>query len=142
MGITIKSILLLAIIFSGLSACTKEKRLERSLLKKEGVWDIVNIHTLYYSYDSLISESNSTDNVAFVFHKGGKLEKGNITGTWLNTDDEIIITLNTSSLNNNNVSIFKIMKESKNEMTLQSKHWVVDMGSWTSIKTYQIKRRK
>lgn len=142
MRITAGIILLSAIIFSGLSACTKEKKLERSLLKKDGVWDVANVHALHYYYDSLISESNSSDNAAFVFHKNGKFEQGNSTGTWLNTDDEIVITLNEPSLNNTNVSIFKIIKESKNEMTLQRNYLIVDMGVWKTVSTYQVKRRK
>lgn len=142
MRITAGFILLAAIIFSGLSACTKEKKLERSLLKKEGIWDVTNVHGKFYYYDSLISESHSTDNAAFVFHKNGKFEQGNSTGTWLNTDDEIVITLNEPSMNNTNVSIFKIIKESKNEMTLQRNYEVVDMGVWKTISTYEIKRRK
>ncbi|WP_300665118.1 hypothetical protein [Fluviicola sp.] len=145
MRITIKSVLLLAIIFSGLSACTKEKKLERSLLKKEGVWDVVNVHNMYYSYDSLINESNSTDHTAFVFQKGGKFswENGNDTGTWFNTDNEIVITLvNQWSYNNNNVLIFRVIEESKNEMTLEYAKLTVDMGVWKSVTTYRIKRRK
>ncbi|MNK09037.1 hypothetical protein D3C87_269860 [compost metagenome] len=144
MKITIHLALFFTLAVLGLSACSKEKKIERSLFKKDGVWDVTSVHHLYYSYDSLISDETYYTHPAFVFYKRGKFEweNGSVTGTWLNTDDDIVITLDQPSLNSSNVYIFQIIEESKGEMTLKRTRSVVDMGSWTSIDTYRIKRRK
>lgn len=139
-----KSMLVLSLFVIGLSSCSKEKKIERALIKKDGIWDVTSFHYKWYSYDSLSGESTTSDHPAFVFHKDGRFEweNGNITGTWLNTDDEIVITLDQPSMNNSNIYILKIIEESKDEMTLKRRRWYVDMGSWTQDATYQIKRRK
>lgn len=143
MKITIKIALLLTMVL-GLAACSKEKKIERTLLKNDGIWDVTSVHHMYYSYDSLVHDTTWHDQEAFIFHKGGMFERENsdVTGTWMNTDDDIVITLNQSAMNGSNIYVLKIIEGSKDEMILERSRKVVDMGVWTSIDTYQIKRRK
>lgn len=150
MRITIKSILLLAIVFLGLSACSKEKKIERSLIKKDGIWDVVNVHRLSYNNDgSVHSESNSDNYATFVFLKKGKFEWYTFNsstelvheGIWVNTDDELMITRPKSLIPGNDAWVFEIVKQSKNEMTLHRISKKPDIVSYKDEVTYQLKRR-
>lgn len=134
-------------VFSGLAACSKEKKTERSLLKKEGVWDISNYHLLIYNSEDSLIQDNSHDNYGtFSFHKDGAFEWENTgenpfkyEGNWMNTDDEIMIALDDFSYHG--PDIFKIIEQSKNEMTLQTITKMPDIVYLKIIETYRIKRR-
>lgn len=142
-----KLLFLFAVFLFGLTACSKEKKIERSLLKKDGVWDVVNYHRLTYSdTDSLIDEEIDTDFAIFNFYKDGSFKwqinsdsPAGYDGTWLNTDDEIVIALDQFSYHGPNV--FKIINKSKNEMTLESITRFPDIATYKHVETYQIKRR-
>ena len=151
MKITINLALFFTLALLGLSACSKEKKIERSLQKKDGTWDVVNCHVMSYNDDGTFYGEYNYDNYAtFVFHKNGKFEWFSFNtstdpiheGTWLNTDEELMINRPGSSLiPGNEAWVFKIVKESKNEMTLHRISRKPDIVVFKDDATYQLKRR-
>jgi hypothetical protein len=145
----ISQYLFFAVLFAlGTFSCSKEKKTERMLLKKDGVWDVKEYHLLVYNADdSLILESNQTNYASFVFHKNGDFEWSSYgsapsspNGTWLNTDDELIVSLNANYYYG--PIVLKIIEKSKSEMTLQSITRMPDIAVYKDIATYRIQRRK
>ena len=91
-----------AILAVGLSSCSKEKRIERQLIKKEGKWKITSIDYKYYFDNELEASANFPNAGTIEFNKGGSVVmtiqlSGTpevSSGTWTNSKDEIIITTN------------------------------------------------
>jgi len=114
-------LLLLSVIAIGFSSCSKEKRIERHLYSKSGKWN----NTLYdYKYYNNGTQESSIvyQNAGYIdFEKDGKYTwvltaDGNTeasTGTWTNTETDLIMTENGST------TAFKILEESKSEMKLE-----------------------
>lgn len=118
-----KLLLVLSVFAIGFSSCSKEKRIERHLVRKEGKWNVDTYDYKYYYNSTYYPNDSYTYSSAgnFVFEKNGTYIWTTImdgdtdasTGTWTNTADEITLVQNSFSLK------FKILEESKKEMKLE-----------------------
>lgn len=101
MKMVTKMLFLFAVLVIGISSCSKEKRIERQLEKKEGKWRIASLDYRYYVSNEL--------QAAGTYANAGKIEfgkKGTFTmtisingvpetsvGTWTNSKDEIAVMI-------------------------------------------------
>ncbi|WP_343637725.1 hypothetical protein [Fluviicola sp.] len=120
----VTGILFLAFVFAmGLASCSKEKRIEKNLARKDGKWDVESYeykyyyNGTYYPYDSF----TYTNAGSFVFEKNGTYtwtfiadgESDISTGTWSNSGDELTLVQNSSTVK------FKILEESKKKIKIE-----------------------
>lgn len=120
---TAKLLLVLSLFALGFTACSKEKRIERHLVRKEGKWDVKTYDYKYYYNNTYYPNESYTYTGAgnFVFEKNGTYiwttildgETDISAGTWENTADELTLVQNSFALK------FKILEESKKEMKLE-----------------------
>ena len=95
-----KVLFLFAVLFIGLSSCSKEKRIERQLIKKDGKWKITSIDYKYYLDNELNYSENYPNAGTIEFDKKGTCVltitlSGSpevSSGTWTNSEDNITIT--------------------------------------------------
>lgn len=94
-----KILFLFAVLFVGLSACSKEKRVERQLVKKDGEWKIASLEYRYYVSNEIQATGSYANAGKIEFGKKGTFTMttniGGVTevtaGTWTNSDDEITV---------------------------------------------------
>jgi hypothetical protein len=117
-----KLLLVLSIIAVGFSSCSKEKRIERQLIKKEGKWKITSVDYKYYVNNDLQESANYPNAGTFEFNKNGTYvltitvdgSPEILGGTWTNSKDDITI------ISDGEGSILKISDgPKKNKMTLE-----------------------
>lgn len=118
-----KLLLILSLFALVFTACSKEKRIERHLVRKEGKWNVETYDYKYYYNNTFFPNESYTYSGAgnFVFEKNGTYVWTTImdgdtdisTGTWENTADELTLVQNSFTLK------FKILEESKKEMKLE-----------------------
>lgn len=118
-----KLLLLLSIVALGFTGCSKEKRIEKNLVRKEGKWNVQTYdYKYYYSNTYYPNESFSYSNAGnIVFEKNGTYiwtftadgSSDISTGTWSNTADELTLIEDSDALK------FKILDESRKEMKLE-----------------------
>lgn len=118
-----KLLLVLPFFVLVFTACSKEKRIERHLVRKEGKWNVSTYDYKYYYNNTFYPNESYTYTGAgnFVFEKNGTYIWTTImdgdtdisTGTWENTADELTLVQNSFALK------FKILEESKKEMKLE-----------------------
>lgn len=133
-----KLIFTLFIVFVGLSACSKDKRIERRLEKKDGKWNIKSMSYQYFNNNSLEDSFMFTNAGSFVFDDNGSViynydydgDSGSQSGTWSNTEDEVIMILD------GEVLTMKIEEESRKEMTL---NWTEEYSATNEKETYIFK---
>ncbi len=97
-----KLLLLLSVFAIGLAACSKEKRVERQLIKKDGKWKITSVDYKYYQNNVLGASMNFPNAGTIEFDKEGSFvmtitlsgSPETSTGTWTNSEDEITVTSN------------------------------------------------
>lgn len=151
MKITIKITLLLTMGL-GLAACSKEKKIERSLQRFKGVWEVTNYHSLYYHYfeeDTVFSEQNIDNYATFRFFNNGNFEStgdnyylyNNYEGTWMNTEDELII-MGEDVDYYGTALVYQIIGQSGNQMTLTRTIYKNDIQWFKKIETLQLKHLK
>jgi hypothetical protein len=150
MKITIKIVLLLTIGLFGLAACSKEKKIERSLQRYKGVWEVTNYHGLYYHYfeeDTAFGEYKFDNYAIFRFFNNGNFEsigdnwQTNYEGTWMNTEDELII-MGEDVDYYGTAKVYQITEHSGNQMTLTRTIYKNDIQWFKTIETLQLKRLK
>ncbi|MDF3029194.1 MAG: hypothetical protein K0S23_3501 [Fluviicola sp.] len=120
---TAKLLLVLSLFALGFTGCSKEKRIERHLVRKEGKWNVDTYDYKYYYNNTFYPNESFTYSAAgnFVFEKNGTYVWTTImdgdtdvsAGTWENTADELTLVQNSFALK------FKILEESKKEMKLE-----------------------
>ncbi len=94
-----KILFLFAVLSVALAACSKDKRIEKTLVKKDGRWKITSIDYRYYvnnqeQSSALIPspgsiEFNKKGTFVMTLTLNGSLEKSG--GTWTNTEDNITL---------------------------------------------------
>ncbi|WP_343748582.1 hypothetical protein [Fluviicola sp.] len=118
-----KVLFLLSVLTVVLSACSKEKRIEHWLVRKDGKWDVTSIDYKYYVNNTLQSSANIPNAGNIVFDKKGSVVMTLVlngspetsSGTWTNTKDQITMMFNGEA------SVFKILdKPKKDKMTIQT----------------------
>jgi hypothetical protein len=136
-----KLLLVLSVIAVGLAGCSKEKRIERHLYRKDGKWN----NTLYeYKYieGGSVTYSEVYANAGYIeFDKNGSyvwtfISDGDSdveAGTWTNTEDQLTMISNSVALQ------FKILEESKKEMKLEYTEY---NGSDTEVYTLTLEKAK
>jgi hypothetical protein len=135
---------LLIILLAGfmLSACSKDRRLERRLYKKEGKWNIASISANTYVNGNLDESESISDagyflfekNGTFVFHQEYAGDEYSSGGTWANTEEDLFLNVEGSTLR------LEIENESAKEMDLVNRQ-SYDDSTQTTI-TYHIERDK
>lgn len=122
MKILTKFLFVFAVLFIGLASCSKEKRIENQLVKKDGKWKITSVDYKYYQNNNLESSSNFPNAGTIEFNKGGSFvmtitlsgSPETIGGTWTNSKDAITI------ISDGNTSVLKITDgPKKGKMTLE-----------------------
>jgi hypothetical protein len=98
--ITKKSMLLLVIFSLGLASCSKEKRIERQLEKREGKWEIKTLHYETYNGFYTGNEENYSNTGSFEFNDDKTMVKTLVlpnaettikTGVWTNSEKNITV---------------------------------------------------
>jgi hypothetical protein len=110
-----KMLFLFAILFIGLASCSKEKRIERQLVKKDGKWKITSVDYKYYLENELQASQNFANAGTIEFSKKGTFimtitssgSPETSAGTWTNTEDKITIVTDGTA------SVLKISNSSK-----------------------------
>ncbi len=137
-----KILFLFAVLFVGLASCSKEKRVERQLIKKDGKWKITSIDYKYYQNNVLGASANFPNAGTIEFDKKGSCvmtltlsgSPETIAGTWTNSEDEITIT------SNGETSVLKIMEgPKKGKMKLEETDYYNDTAE-KEVNTYNLER--
>ncbi len=127
-------LMLLATVFV-LGACSKEKRVERWMYRKDGKWNIVSQTYQYYDNGTLVDSEAYTNAGSFVFDKKGSVvynynyggDSGSQGGSWSNSKESITFIFDGEVLE------MKISDESKKKMTLT---WTEDYPSTNEREVY------
>lgn len=148
MKITINLALFFTMAFLGLLACSKEKKIERSLKRSVGEWNVTNYHSIYhlYSEDTMVFETNTDNYATYRFMNNGDFqssgEKGynNYEGTWMNTEDELVIVGKDVNYYGSAL-VYKISEYSGDKMTLKRTEKGMDIDGFMKIETLKLERR-
>lgn len=142
MKMHVKILSLFAVLLIGLSACSKEKRIEKQLIKKDGKWKITSIDYKYYQNNVLGSSENYPNAGTIEFDKKGTCvltitlsgSPEAVAGTWTNSEDNITITANGET------TIMKITDgPKKGKMTLEETDYYNDTAEKETY-TYYLER--
>lgn len=137
-----KILFLFAILSVALAACSKEKKIERALIKKDGKWTITSVDYKYYVNNELQASSNSTNAGTIEFNKKGSFvmtvtlsgSPQNAGGTWTNSEDNITL------IANGETTVLKITDgPKKDKMTLVETNYDNSTGEKETL-TYYLKR--
>lgn len=91
---------LFAFLAIGLTSCSKEKQVERQLIKKDGKWNIKSVNYKYYVGSEQQAAESYPAAGTMEFKKGGSYMLnisfgGGVyetsSGTWTNTEDKITV---------------------------------------------------
>ncbi len=142
-----KLVLLPLLMFALLISCSKEKKIERNLYRKDGLWEISNIRAELYNSSNRLLYSESYNNAGtIVFNKDGSGRATELINNrtymyefeWTNTDKEIFITIP-----NKVTERYKILDESKNSLEIQKKEPIDNTPSSSLfVLTYRLERKK
>lgn len=138
----VKILSLLVLLLIGFSSCSKEKRIEKQLIKKDGKWKITSIDYKYYQNNVLGYSENYPNAGTIEFDKKGTCvvtitlsgsPEAN-AGTWTNSEDNITIT------SNGETSVMKITSgPKKGKMTLEQTEYYNDTAEKETY-TYYLER--
>ena len=137
-----KILFLFAILSVALAACSKEKKIERALIKKDGKWTITSVDYKYYVNNELQASSNSPNAGTIEFNKKGSFvmtvtlsgSPQNAGGTWTNSEDNITL------IANGETTVLKITDgPKKDKMTLLETNYDNSTGEKETL-TYYLKR--
>lgn len=137
-----KILFLFAILSVILTACSKEKKIERALIKKDGKWTITSVDYKYYVTNELQASSNFPNAGTIEFNKKGSFvmtvtlsgSPQNVGGTWTNSKDNITL------IANGETTVLKITNgPKKDKMTLMETNYDNSTGEKETL-TYYLKR--
>lgn len=137
-----KILFLFAILSVVLAACSKEKKIERALLKKDGKWTITSVDYKYYVNNELQASANYPNAGTIEFNKKGSFvmtvtlsgSPQNAGGTWTNSEDNITL------IANGETTVLKITDgPKKDKMTLVETNYDNSTGEKETL-TYYLKR--
>lgn len=137
-----KILFLFAILSVALAACSKEKKIERALIKKDGKWTVTSIDYKYYVNNQLQSSANYPNAGTIEFSKKGSFvmtvtlsgSPQNAGGTWTNSEDNITL------IANGETTVLKITDgPKKDKMTLVETNYDNSTGEKETL-TYYLKR--
>lgn len=142
MKILTKFLFVFAVLFIGLASCSKEKRIERQLVKKDGKWKITSVDYKYYLDNTLQSSANFPNAGTIEFNKKGSFvmtitlsgSPQTTGGTWTNSKDAITI------ISDGNTSVLKIVDgPKKDKMNLEETDYYNDTAE-KEVYTYHLER--
>jgi hypothetical protein len=137
-----KFLFIFSVLFIGLASCSKEKRIERQLVKKDGTWKITSVDYKYYVNNSLQGSGNYPNAGTIEFNKKGSfvmtitLSGSPVTsgGTWTNSKDAITLTADGTT------SVLKILEgPKKDKMDLEQTDYYNDTAE-KEVYIYRLKR--
>jgi hypothetical protein len=95
-------IFLISFLAFALGACSKDKKIQRSLVKLEGLWNIdMQYHEIYNSFEVIFADTST--NIGFIqFLRKEKMISTyksadglmSYDGVWSNTEDELYMNVN------------------------------------------------
>jgi hypothetical protein len=99
---TAKFVLLLSAVMLVLASCSKEKKIEKQLVRKDGKWEVTNLQYRYYLNNELEGANSFVNAGTIEFNKKGSFvmtltlsgSTQTTAGTWTNSEDKITITVN------------------------------------------------
>lgn len=113
-------IFLISFLISALGACSKDKKIERSLVKLDGLWNIdMQYQEIYNSFEVIFADTST--NIGFIqFLRKEKLvwtftgadEHLSFEGVWSNTEDELFMNVDGDK------QTYQILEFSKNRIHL------------------------
>lgn len=113
-------IFLISFLISALGACSKDKKIERSLVKLDGLWNIdMQYQEIYNSFEVIFADTST--NIGFIqFLRKEKLvwtftgadEHFSFDGVWSNTEDELFMNVDGDK------QTYQILEFSKNRIHL------------------------
>nr|WP_294861717.1 hypothetical protein [uncultured Fluviicola sp.] len=142
MRILTKFLFVFAVLFIGLASCSKEKRIERQLVKKDGKWKVTSIDYKYYLDNSLQESANFPNAGTIEFSKKGSFvmmlalngSPETYGGTWTNSKDAITI------ISDGNTSVLKIVDgPKKDKMSLEETDYYNDTSE-KEVYIYHLER--
>ena len=137
-----KMLSLFIVLLIGFSSCSKEKRIEKQLIKKDGKWKITSVDYKYYQNNVLGSSENYPNAGTIEFDKKGTCvltltlsgSPETTAGTWTNSKDNITITANGGT------SVMKITEgPKKGKMDLEETDYYNDTAE-KEVYTYHLQR--
>ncbi|TSJ39067.1 lipocalin family protein [Fluviicola chungangensis] len=137
-----KILSLFLVLLIGLSACSKEKRIEKQLIKKDGKWKITSVDYKYYQNNVMESSMNFPNAGTIEFDKKGSFvmvitlngSPQTVGGTWTNSEDEITI------IADGGTTVMKITDgPKKGKMTLEETDYYNDTAEKETY-TYYLER--
>lgn len=137
-----KILFLFAILSVALAACSKEKKIERALIKKDGKWKVTSIDYKYYVNNQLQTSANYPNAGTIEFSKKGSFvmtitlsgSPQNSGGTWTNNKDNITL------IANGETTVLRIADgPKKDKMTLEETNYDNSSGGKETL-TYYLKR--
>lgn len=137
-----KILFLFAILSVVLAACSKDKKIERALIKKDGKWTITSVDYKYYVNNELQASANYPNAGTIEFNKKGSFvmtvtlsgSPQNAGGTWTNSEDNITL------IANGETTVLKITDgPKKDKMTLVETNYDNSTGEKETL-TYYLKR--
>lgn len=95
-------IFLISFLTFAIGACSKDKKIERSLLKFDGLWNVDMLYIEIYNSSEMIAADSSTNSGFIEFFRKEKLvwtftggdEHLSFDGFWSNTEDELYMNVN------------------------------------------------
>jgi hypothetical protein len=142
MRILTKFLFVFAVLFIGLASCSKEKRIENQLVKKDGKWKVTSIDYKYYLNNELQQSANFPNAGTIEFSKKGSFvmtitlsgSPQTTGGTWTNSKDAITI------ISDGNTSVLKIVDgPKKGKMNLEETDYYNDTAE-KEVYTYHLER--
>lgn len=103
MKVFTKISVVVSILLIGLASCSKEKRVENQLTKKDGKWDVKSVEYRYYLAGSVQESATYPATGSMQFKKNGSFFMNIVigagfsltsSGTWTNTEDQINLLAN------------------------------------------------
>jgi hypothetical protein len=118
MKVFTKISVVVSVLLIGLASCSKEKRVENQLTKKDGKWDVNSVEYRYYLGGSVQESATYPATGSMQFKKNGSFFMNIVigagfsltsSGTWTNTEDQINL------LSNGQASIIEIKEGPKKD---------------------------
>lgn len=141
MKVFTKCLFVVSVLLIGLASCSKEKRVENQLTKKDGKWEIRSVEYRYYLNGSVQQSATYPATGTMEFKKKGSFILNAVvgtglyltsSGTWTNTENQITL------LSDGQPSILEIKDgPKKGKMTLVETESYPDSGEKESF-TYKM----
>lgn len=138
-----KFLFLFAILSLVLASCSKEKKMEKQLTKKDGKWNAQSVNYKYYVGSSLEESGNYPATGVVEFKKGGSFLMNisfgagvylTSSGTWTNTKDQITI------IADGQASVLKIIEGPKKDKLVLEETFSYPASDEKETYTYNLER--